>query len=90
MNRWWKSSSVFPPLPIVTRRVQESVWHPSQSIQVSEDGGCILTVKINHTLEMMPFIRAWGDQVEMLKQAELREQIAEEYRRAVEIYAQPA
>jgi predicted DNA-binding transcriptional regulator YafY len=60
--------------PDVTRRVKESVWHPSQKIADLPDGGCRFTVNVGSTLEMTPWIRGWGPDVEVLAPAELREQ----------------
>lgn len=58
----------------VTRRVKESVWHPSQKITDLPDGGCRLKLKVGSTLEITPWIRGWGADVEVLKPVELREQ----------------
>ena len=58
----------------VTRRVRETIWHQSQQIQDLPGGGCILTLKVGSTLEMTPWIRGWGPDVEVLEPAELREQ----------------
>jgi len=58
----------------VTRRVKESTWHQSQQIQDLLDGCCILTMQVGSTLEMTPWIRGWGPDVEVLEPAELREQ----------------
>ena len=58
----------------ITRRVRETIWHQSQQRQDLPDGGCILTLKIGSTLEMTPWIRGWGADVEVLEPAELREQ----------------
>lgn len=60
--------------PRVTRRVKESVWHPSQVLEDLPDGGCLMTVKVAHTLEMTPWIRSWGPDVEVLAPKELREE----------------
>lgn len=59
--------------PNVTRRVKESVWHPSQQIEDLPDGGCILTMRVGSTLEMTPWIRGWGSDVEVLEPEELRQ-----------------
>ena len=79
------ANSVFPPGRI-TRRVNESQWHSTQEIEVTEDGGCILTVQIGQAWEMKPFIRGWGPDCEVLAPQWLREEIAEEMRRAAEVY----
>lgn len=61
--------------PNVTRRVKETIWHQSQQIQDLPDGGCILTLQVGSTLEMTPWIRGWGPDVEVIEPVELREQI---------------
>jgi len=70
--------------PAVTRRVKESVWHPSQKREDCDDGGCILRVWVAHPLEMKPWIRGWGPDCEVLSPEWLRREIAEEMRRAAE------
>ena len=60
--------------PRVTRRVKESVWHPSQSIEDTPEGGCILRVRVNSTIEITPWIRSWGPDVEVLEPKGLREE----------------
>lgn len=72
--------------PRVTRRVKESVWHPSQQLEDTDDGGCIMTLRIGHTLEITPWIRSWGADCEVLEPPELRAQLAEEYERAAATY----
>ena len=63
--------------PNVTRRVKESTWHHTQQIKDQPDGSCILTLKVGSTLEMTPWIRGWGSDVEVLEPVELREQFKE-------------
>ena len=58
----------------VARRVKESVWHPSQVIEDADGGGCVMTVKVSNVLEMTPWIRGWGPEVEVLAPASLREE----------------
>lgn len=72
--------------PNVTRRVKESVWHPSQKLEDCDDGGCRLRVWVAHPLEMKPFIRGWGPDCRVESPAWLRAEIAEELRRAAEMY----
>jgi predicted DNA-binding transcriptional regulator YafY len=71
-----------------TRRIKESIWHPSQKIEDCDDGGCVMSVKINHTLEMENWIRGWGSQVTVLAPAELRAKVAEEARKMAKVYEQ--
>ena len=60
--------------PNVTRRVKESNWHPSQIIEDLPDGGCILTLRVGSTLEITPWIRGWGSDVEVIEPQGLREE----------------
>ena len=72
----------------VTRRVKESTWHHSQSIQDLPDGSCCFTVQVGSTLEMRPWIRQWGADVVVLAPPELRAEIANEARRSAAAYAE--
>jgi proteasome accessory factor B len=72
--------------PEVTRRVQESVWHPSQTLEIGDDGGCRLRLRVAHPVEMKPFIRGWGPNCEVLAPDWLRAEIAAEMRQAAEVY----
>ena len=70
----------------VARRVKESIWHPSQRIEDLADGGCVLTMCVGSTLEITPWIRGWGPDVEVLEPAELREKFKEWANKAYEMY----
>ncbi len=72
--------------PAVVRRVKESTWHGSQEIEECQDGGCLMRLRVAHTLEMKPWIRSWGPDCEVLEPAALRQEVAEEMRRAAEGY----
>jgi len=72
--------------PKVARRVKESVWHPSQGIEDLPDGGCLLTVRVGSTLEMTPWIRGWGPQVEVLAPQGLRDEFREFANQLYEMY----
>lgn len=56
----------------VTRRVKESVWHPSQIVEDLPDGGCVMTLMVGSSLEITPWIRSWGPDVEVLEPKSLR------------------
>ena len=58
--------------PQVARRVKESIWHPSQTIEDLPDGSCLFAVKVGSVLEMTPWIRGWGPDVEVLEPESLR------------------
>lgn len=83
-----------PPRPIrlrfsgreAIRRLQESVWHPEQKIAAQEDGSIIWQAPIAEWQEMLPWIRGWGSNVEVLEPAELREELVKEATRLTRIY----
>lgn len=58
----------------VTGRVQETLWHPSQQTR-QETRGLIWEARISSPLEMYPWIRSWGQEVEVLEPLWLREVI---------------
>jgi predicted DNA-binding transcriptional regulator YafY len=70
--------------------VEERQWHPSQSIQPTPDGGCLLQVQVSEPVEMQPWIRSWGAQVEVLTPDWLRQRIADELQEAADQYRMPA
>jgi proteasome accessory factor B len=70
----------------VARRVKESFWHPSQVIEDLSEGGCLMTVKVGSTLEMTPWLRGWGPDLEVLEPAELRKQFKGWAKRLGEMY----
>lgn len=72
--------------PRVARRVKETRWHESQELEDSADGGCIMRVRVAHTLEMKPWIRSWGPDCVVLAPEELRKEVGEEMRMAAEGY----
>jgi hypothetical protein len=73
------SAAAAPPL-------RERCWHPTQTIDPTPDGGCILRVRVSEPMEMQPWIRSWGAQVEVLEPDWLRERVADELRRASDRY----
>ena len=72
--------------PAVVSRVRERCWHPTQTVDLLPDGGCIFRVQVSEPLEMQPWIRSWGAQVEVLAPDWLRERVADELRRASDRY----
>lgn len=72
--------------PQVARRVQESVWHHSQQLVATPDGGCLLTLRVGGIREIQGWVLGWGADVEVLAPSELRQQIAEESQRMAHQY----
>ena len=72
--------------PSATRRLRETIWHPTQQVSERVDGGLDLTLAVAHPEEMVYWIRGWGPQVEVLAPGWLREQMAREAREAAQVY----
>jgi len=69
----------------VTKRVKETLWHPSQQMK-DTPAGCEWTAQIGDTLEIENWIRGWGADCEVLAPDELREKIMDDVRRLARMY----
>lgn len=69
-----------------TRRVKESVWHRLEEVTDLADGGCEWRAPISEWQEMVPWIRGWGSEVEVLEPKELRETLMGEAKAMAERY----
>ena len=72
--------------PQAAKRVRESVWHSSQRIDDLPNGSCLFTVCVGSTMELKPWIRQWGADVEVLAPANLRVEIASEIQALAALY----
>lgn len=70
----------------VSGRVKESRWHRSQEITEQPDGSLIWQAQIAEPRELLPWIRSWGADVEVLEPPRLRIALQEETRRLLELY----
>jgi CRISPR-associated endonuclease/helicase Cas3 len=67
-------------------RVQETRWHPSQTVEPAEDGGCLWTAQVADVTDMLPWVRGWGSAVTVLEPPELRRRLEREARTLATIY----
>lgn len=72
--------------PRVARRVKETRWHRSEEISDQADGSLLWRAQIAEPQEMLPWIRGWGGDVEVLEPKELREALMGESKRLAEMY----
>lgn len=70
----------------VARRVQETRWHPSQRVEADDEGRILWTAEVDALQEMLPWIRGWGADCEVLEPAELRNQMIGEVRLLMKRY----
>lgn len=68
------------------RRMHETVWHPSERKERDAEGRLIWTADIDEPQEMLPWIRGWAADCEVLEPQELREKAMGEVRRQMRMY----
>jgi len=71
--------------PEAGRWVVEEVWHKSQESEVLPDGRVRVTFHVGITPEMVNWLLYYGARVQVLEPAWLRERVAEEHTRAVDV-----
>lgn len=64
------------------------MWHPSQTIEDLPDGGYLLRLRTN-PLEITPWLRGWGPDVEVLEPQSLREEFRKWADQLHGMYQQP-
>jgi len=74
--------------PRVSNRVLETRWHPSQNTQLQTNGSLIWTAKIAEPKEMIPWIRGWGADCEVISPAGLRNKLINEITAMQKLYIQ--
>lgn len=68
--------------PAVAARVGEATWHPSQRVIVGDDGSLEWRATVSGTIEIRLWILSWGDDVEVVAPAALRNDVAQTQQRA--------
>lgn len=69
------------------RRVQETIWHPNQAEpELLPNGDLIWTAQVAEWREMLPWVRSWGAQVEVLEPLALRRELEREILKLSDIY----
>ncbi|MEF3274679.1 MAG: CRISPR-associated endonuclease Cas3'', partial [Chloroflexus sp.] len=72
--------------PRVARRVQESRWHPSEQTELQADGSLIWQAQIAEPKEMLPWIRGWGADCEVVRPEWLRNKLVKEIQTMAQMY----
>ena len=94
-NSWgiWSPDASTPPTRIrlrfsegIAHRLREAIWHRSQELTELPGGGLELAFTVNGIVEIQPWILSWGDGVEVLEPAELRDAVAASVRAAAARY----
>jgi len=72
--------------PRVAARVRETRWHRSEELHEQEDGSLLWRARVAEPQEMIPWIRGWGADVEVLEPDALRQALQREVRRLAGVY----
>jgi predicted DNA-binding transcriptional regulator YafY len=72
--------------PAAAPRVRESVWHHSQRLEDTPDGGCELSMRVGGIKEIRSWVLSWGADVEVLAPPALRDEVRDHARRMAAQY----
>jgi predicted DNA-binding transcriptional regulator YafY len=72
--------------PEVANAIRERLWHLTQQINTLENGQCRFSVRVDRWETMLPWIRTWGDKVEVFAPSALREAVYEEAQKLLSLY----
>lgn len=68
------------------QRMGETCWHPAEQKELDSAGRLIWAAEIDEPQEMLPWIRGWGADCEVLEPQDLRDQVKGELRRQMRLY----
>jgi predicted DNA-binding transcriptional regulator YafY len=72
--------------PAVSSRVREARWHPTETVEEQPDGSLLWRATVAGEIEIRIWILGWGDDVEVLEPASLRDEVAARLARAADRY----
>jgi CRISPR-associated endonuclease/helicase Cas3 len=72
--------------PRVAHRVRETQWHLSEMLEEQADGSVIWRARVAEPQEMVPWIRGWGADVEVVKPTGLRASLTRHTRLLAKVY----
>lgn len=75
--------------PRVAARVRETEWHHSEELEDLTDGHLLWRARVAEPQEMMPWIRGWGPDAEVVAPEGLRQKVAKEMKQAAGLYDEP-
>ncbi|MEW5990263.1 MAG: WYL domain-containing protein [Chloroflexota bacterium] len=70
-------------VPAVADRVAETIWHPTQRHERQPDGSLVWRATVSGTIEVRLWVLSWGDEVQVLAPATLRNDVRDTHRRAL-------
>lgn len=70
----------------VTPRVRETIWHPQQTIAVRDDGSSEWSAPVAEPREMLPWVRGWGADCEVVEPDWLWKMVQREAQKLARLY----
>ncbi len=67
-------------------RLKETRWHPSEKVTLDSQGAVLWEAYVSEPQEMLPWIRGWGADVEVIAPDNIRQQIANEAEATFRLY----
>jgi len=72
--------------PRVAQRVRETRWHRSEQVEEQPDSFLLWRARVAEVQEMVPWIRGWGADVEVMGPEGLREALVREAKKMAKLY----
>jgi predicted DNA-binding transcriptional regulator YafY len=66
--------------------VRERTWHPSQKIVECETGDVVLSLTVNHLLELKRWLLSWGEDAQVLEPDYFADDILQAVNKTSELY----
>jgi hypothetical protein len=76
--------------PLDARRIRETQWHPTQKIKECNDGSLELSVNVRAPENMIPWLLARKNEVELISPGFLRKIFHQEVRKILAVYESKA
>jgi predicted DNA-binding transcriptional regulator YafY len=67
--------------------IHERKWHPSQEIVECENNDVILSLTVNHLLELKRWILSWGEDAQVLEPDSFAQDIMNTLKKSTELYS---
>lgn len=80
------SVKFYPP---ISRLIREGVWHITQQLEETLDGGLVFRAEVEGAWEIKKWILSWGSAAEVLEPEALREEIRKDLNDLLRNYSMP-
>ncbi len=72
--------------PEIIRIMEETLWHPSQVLEMQKDGSLIMTLRVAPTVDFVSWVLGWGEKMEVLEPRGLRKEVMSIVEKMARIY----